>query len=565
MYIAPIPLLRSPWKCARSAAVYHIPWYWCWTPSGNLFTFLLGEVRDDECSKELKEVILDTCKLQLLLPGCHQANLAEVAIKAFKRHFCSILAGIAIDFPHSFWNERLPQTLLTLNLLQKLNATPTVLGHTHLCGQHDYNAQPLLPIGQSAEVHVKCANQKSWDYHSKPACYLYTSEEHYRTHMFLMKETKAKRLSDTAAMLLRRITDPTLTVGDPVIQSMARLASDIGMFAGKKNNDANMNDLRQLAEIGKRLAAQSGNSAASPDEATVLPDTSPPAHYEARPGVRYSPRIAESIRVERAKIEAQSSARIAESIRVERAKLALLRVINALEPTMQPPIVTHNAQPRVSFAIKPTTVSHDAQPRVPITRAKPPTPQQIVPIASRTRANKAKIEELNNPIARRTQSPHALETALAAHAEFDGKSVSAQRLASRRFPKAVFETALAVMDIESGKMMKHRQLINHTQKLIRERWTHSSANEFGRLFQGVGNRIKSPTNTCYFIHKHDVPLDRFKDVTYGKFECSVRTQKVDEPYRTRLVLGRNKIYCDFDIGTQTVDMLLVKILLNSVI
>ena len=232
-------------------------------------------ILDNECSEELKEVIRDTCKLQLVPPGCHRANLAEVAIKAFKQHFCSILAGLAIDFPRSFWNELLPQTLLTLNLLRKSNATPTVSAHAHLCGQHDYNAQPLLPMGQAAEVHVKRANRKSWDYHSKPAWYLYTSEEHYRTHMFLMKESKTKRLSDTAAMHLRRITDPTLTIGDRVIQSMARLASDIGAFAGKKKNDANMNDLRQLAKIGQRLAEQGINKAAPPVKVTVLPDTSP--------------------------------------------------------------------------------------------------------------------------------------------------------------------------------------------------------------------------------------------------------------------------------------------------
>ena len=44
----------------------------------------------------------------------------------------------------------------------------------------------------------------------------------------------------------------------------------------------------------------------------------------------------------------------------------------------------------------------------------------------------------------------------------------------------------------------------------------------------------------------------------------MRSQKVDEPC-TRLVLGGNKIHCDFDVGTPTADMLLVKILLNSVI
>ena len=106
---------------------------------------------------------------------------------------------------------------------------------------------------------------------------------------------------------------------------------------------------------------------------------------------------------------------------------------------------------------------------------------------------------------------------------------------------------------------------SNQHKLIRERWTHSSTTEFERLFKGVGNRIKSPINTCFFIHKHHVPADRFKDVTYGKFECSVKSQKVDEPYCTRPVLGSNWIHCDFNVGTQTADILLFKILLNSIV
>ena len=102
-------------------------------------------------------------------------------------------------------------------------------------------------------------------------------------------------------------------------------------------------------------------------------------------------------------------------------------------------------------------------------------------------------------------------------------------MAGRRFPKAMFETALAVMDIETGKMMKYRHLITHVKQTVREQWTTSSANEFGRLFQGVGNRIKNPTNTCFFVNYQDVLEDRQKDITYGKFKCSVRPQKVHKP------------------------------------
>ena len=41
----------------------------------------------------------------------------------------------------------------------------------------------------------------------------------------------------------------------------------------------------------------------------------------------------------------------------------------------------------------------------------------------------------------------------------DNNSQNAKRLANRKFPPAIFGAALAVMDINSGKMLKHRQLI----------------------------------------------------------------------------------------------------------
>ena len=113
-------------------------------------------------------------------------------------------------------------------------------------------------------------------------------------------------------------------------------------------------------------------------------------------------------------------------------------------------------------------------------------------------------------------------------------------------------------------MLKHRQLIHNNDPAISETWSTSSANEFGRLFQGVGNRIKDPTNTCHFIPKGKVPANRFKDVTYGKFECTERPQKA-EKHRTRLVMGGNRIKFPGDVGTPTAEMLLVKIMLNSVI
>ena len=74
--------------------------------------------------------------------------------------------------------------------------------------------------------------------------------------------------------------------------------------------------------------------------------------------------------------------------------------------------------------------------------------------------------------------------------------------------------ALAVMDAETGKVLNYRQLMQSTKH--KETWSKSLANEFGRLANGVGGRIKV-TNTIKFIHKRDVPSNRMKDVTYGQF------------------------------------------------
>ena len=121
---------------------------------------------------------------------------------------------------------------------------------------------------------------------------------------------------------------------------------------------------------------------------------------------------------------------------------------------------------------------------------------------------------------------------------------------------------MAVMDADTGKMLNYRQLMRHPD--YKQPWSKSSANEFGQLAQGIGDRISKPTNTIFFIRKHEIPEERFNDCTYGKFVCVVRPQKA-EKNRTQLTVGGNRINYPGEVGTPTADMLLIKILLNSVI
>ena len=82
--------------------------------------------------------------------------------------------------------------------------------------------------------------------------------------------------------------------------------------------------------------------------------------------------------------------------------------------------------------------------------------------------------------------------------------------------------ALAVMDKDTGRLLNYHQLLQHPD--YQETWTKSSANEFGRLANGVGGRVKG-TNTIKFIRKKKIPQNCIKDITYGQFVCTVRPEK----------------------------------------
>ncbi len=54
------------------------------------------------------------------------------------------------------------------------------------------------------------------------------------------------------------------------------------------------------------------------------------------------------------------------------------------------------------------------------------------------------------------------------------------------------------------------------------------------------------------------------DFTYGKFVCNVRPQKAEKNC-TRLIIGGNRVNYYGKVGTPTADMLLVKVMLNSIV
>eukprot|EP00804_Cyclotella_cryptica_P002987 CCRYP_005999-RA/>CCRYP_005999-RA protein AED:0.31 eAED:0.31 QI:0/0/0/1/1/1/3/0/532 len=112
----------------------------------------------NKISNAMKTLITNTYKMtyELVPPGCHRRNAAEVVIRNFKSHLLCILTGVADDFPMTLWDKLLPQAEVTINLLRQSNATPTVSAYAHLNGAFDYNKMPLAPMGCRVQAVFAC-------------------------------------------------------------------------------------------------------------------------------------------------------------------------------------------------------------------------------------------------------------------------------------------------------------------------------------------------------------------------------------------------------------------------
>jgi len=135
---------------------------------------------------------------------------------------------------------------------------------------------------------------------------------------------------------------------------------------------------------------------------------------------------------------------------------------------------------------------------------------------------------------------------------------AAQQAASRLFPADILN---AILNEDTGELMEYRHLIKHPK--YSTIWKKAYGKELGRLAQGIPGTVQG-TDTMVFITKHDIPVDRRRDVTYGRICAHFRPEK-DDPHRIRLTVGGNRINFPGDCGTPTADMLTTKILLNSII
>ena len=161
-------------------------------------------------------------------PGNHRTLRAERAIRTFKDHFISTLCTTDPNFPLMLWDDLIPQTLMTLNILRTCATNPLISAYEAIHGPADFNRFPLIPLG----VHVlafsrpKSATRSTWSPHGRPGFYVGTSPTHYRCFKIWIPESNTFVITDTVQWLFQSIHLPGSS-NDELLQSAINALTDV--------------------------------------------------------------------------------------------------------------------------------------------------------------------------------------------------------------------------------------------------------------------------------------------------------------------------------------------------
>jgi len=217
-------------------------------------------ILDNECSAEFKERIKsNNMKYQLVPPHDHRRNIAEKTIQIFKAHFISILCGTDKSFPLHLRDRLLGQVEHTLNMLRTSKMTPSVSAYAFLWGEHDYNANPLAPLGCKVEAHVTPGTRETWAPHTASGFYIGNAKEHYQCHKIYICNTKHTRTCLTVFFKHKYLTMPTITPANALIRAADYLTDAIAGLIPTPT--CTMDAVDQLMIIFKQQAREANDAA----------------------------------------------------------------------------------------------------------------------------------------------------------------------------------------------------------------------------------------------------------------------------------------------------------------
>ncbi|KAL7478366.1 hypothetical protein ACHAW6_004132, partial [Cyclotella cf. meneghiniana] len=158
----------------------------------------------------------------------------------------------------NLWDRLLPQTEITMNLLQQSNCTPMVLVYAHPAGPFDYNKMLLAPMGCEVQVHGKtgkCVHGLTTSL-IVGICSCHPSINECKTQ---------ECLTDTIQVQHKNITNPSLSPHDKLMNAIANCKAALhGTTAHNSNQQLqDLNTLVQNAEVHVRQRYHTPSTGAS--------------------------------------------------------------------------------------------------------------------------------------------------------------------------------------------------------------------------------------------------------------------------------------------------------------
>ena len=109
---------------------------------------------DNECSKAVQSLIKEQeVAIQLVEPGNHCVNAADMGVKTDKYHLISSLATVAKSSPLQLQFQYIPQIEMILNMLRTCSLDTTISAYEALNGPFDYNQTTLAPLISLAVIY----------------------------------------------------------------------------------------------------------------------------------------------------------------------------------------------------------------------------------------------------------------------------------------------------------------------------------------------------------------------------------------------------------------------------
>ena len=500
---------------------------------------------DNEISTELIAAIGElNLDYQIVSPGDHRLNHAERSIQTFKSKLIAFREGADPSFPKNCWDLFIKQTVLAMNLMRPSRINPLISAYTLVHGEFDFNRTPMAPVGCKVIVHDRRGERGSWSNHGSHGFYIERAPHHYRNYTCYMRDTKQNRISNTVEFFPSHCSLPKVTPIDRltlVLQDLHQVLSQPPSYFPFLNQGTDLHTA--ITAIQKILCLQVDDTATKAPTSPVPPPRVETINNTTQRVTRSSTetnRVFINGTIVRRKFSSgYHEGEITKYDPIEQYYKIVYRDGDTEEMTYNE---IKQYRKKSQQYTKPTKkallllpIRHHVPTNIHIPTAKSQRPK--------------KVQRLNrynqNPTVQ--QKPNRFS---------NGYSKAVEQLQ----PNFAFGASGAVWDDSLNKMAKYRDLINHKDPVIKNRWLQSGENEFARLFQGYGET--EGVDVLDWIRKGDVP--RNKQVTYPRYVVAVRPEK-SEPYRTRITAGGDRIDYEGNVTTHTASMETIKMHWNSVV